>query len=118
MTKVTLYHGTSDQSAQALEENGWRPHAWPTGPQCGNPGLLYLTTLPENALWYSHEHGSEAVLEVVVEIDDLMVDPEDGIRDSVDEELNPPWGPGYLATRKEIPASSFRLLSPSAKPGL
>lgn len=115
MNSVTLYHGTSTVSAVALEEHGWRPHEWPAGPQCGNPGLLYLTTIPENALWYSQERGSDAVLEVTVEIGDLILDPEDGIRDSVEEELNPPSGPGNLATRTPLPASSFRLLPSTTK---
>lgn len=116
MTSRTLFHGTSDENAAALCADGWRPGERSCGSQMGNPRLFYLTTTPENALWYAQDKGSSAVLEVTVDETDLIVDPQDGYRDTVEEELAGVHSlPGNLATRLALPSTAFRLLSPETK---
>ena len=84
MDTVTLYHGTTVESAARLIAEGWRPHSGDVGGQCGQPRFLYLTNHPENALWFAQEKGGDAVVAVDVPLAFLAVDPEDGMEDTVE----------------------------------
>lgn len=109
---MTLFHGTTQESASLLLEQGWAPHHFQSGSHCGNPGLIYLTTLRENALWYAQEKGSDAVITVEVAVVDLIVDPEDGVGETVADELQlsiRSGMPASLATRTPLEASRFAL---------
>jgi hypothetical protein len=61
---INLYHGTTLESAALLTQNGWHPNSFASGSQCGQSRYLYLTTHPEDALWFANEKGSETVLEL------------------------------------------------------
>lgn len=111
MTRIVLYHGTSEASAVALVANGWEPMSAPMGSQCGDNRYLYLTDEPADALWYANEKGSDAILAVEVPVEDLIVDPEDGIADTVEAELASKW-PAKLAARRAIPAESVTRWEP------
>jgi hypothetical protein len=73
------------------------------------PKFLYLTNILENARWFSEQKGENIVLEVTVPKSYLLVDPEDGHSDTVDEELNSKIGfPGYVVCYKPLAANSFK----------
>jgi hypothetical protein len=105
--QVILYHGTTRESADILMQNGWQPSVWSQGSHCGQTKFLYLTNEPENALWYSQEKGEHIVLNVIVNIKDLKVDPEDGICDSLEEELK--LNVGNLVLTTSLEASNFSI---------
>lgn len=109
---MTLYHGTSDDAARALLDRGWEPNKWHSGGQCGQTRYLYLTNMPENAKWFAEEKGSDTVVVVKdVPIEYLEVDPEDGVAETVEEELSNPHGlPGNVVLTKALPASHFSIL--------
>jgi hypothetical protein len=116
---VTLYHGTDDVSGESLIENGWEPNAWSAGGNCGQTRCLYLTSEPENALWFAEEKGFSTVLAVELAVADLIVDPEDGIGESVAEEIEIAERNGLpynLAAVRPIPAGAFRLHEPHPAP--
>jgi len=116
---VTLYHGTTEDAAGALLSGGWKPNSGRMGGNCGDPRLLYLTTEPENALWFAQEKGGSTVLAVQVPIDSLIVDPEDGSEETVEEELRQPFGiPGSVACTEPLPASTFSLHDPTPSPSV
>lgn len=73
----------------------------------GNLKYLYLTNNPSNALWFAQEKGCNTILELKVLKSQLRVDPEDGIGDTVDEELERKVG--NVVSYKEIPSSSFSI---------
>lgn len=105
---LTLYHGTTEESAAALLGAGWVPGSGPLGGNCGQRRFLYLTNDPENALWYAQEKGGEVVLEVTVPRDALRVDPEDGAFDTVEEELARSHGlPGCVVATSPLLSSAF-----------
>lgn len=107
---ITLYHGTTQESASELMTNGWNPHQGRTGGQCGQAKYLYLTNIPENALWYAEQKGDDTIIEVEVPLSFLKVDPEDGISDTVLEELNDTHGlPGNVVCFKSILPKMIRL---------
>lgn len=108
---ITLYHGTTPDSAELLMQNGWQPNSFASGSHCGQTRYLYLTTHPEDALWFANEKGSETVLEMKdVPYSMLKVDPEDGIGDTIEEEVGSPHGmPGKVVLTKAIDASAFEL---------
>lgn len=106
--RVRLFHGTSRENAAALTEHGFRPEGWRTGGNGGRSEHLYLTNDPENAAWFAERTGDGAVIEVSVRACDLIVDPEDGIADTVAGELML-GTPGCLATRTAIPAHLVRM---------
>lgn len=112
-SRLTLYHGTTEESAAELCLNGWAPRSRSAGSQCGNPALLYLTNHPENALWYADQKGDVAVVEVSLDAGALRVDPDDGSHDTVAEELAGSV-PGSVVAHGPIPASAFtRWVAPS-----
>jgi len=104
---VTLYHGTSASSAAAMIENGWAPNSGFVGGNAGQTRYLYLTNEPENARWFANEKGEDTILKVVVPISSLIVDPEDGIEDTVSEELA--HRVGNVALFKPISRQAFSL---------
>lgn len=109
--KVTLYHGTTPSSAESLMSNGWEPGSGYMGGQMGQTRHLYLTSFPENASWYAEEKGSTTVLAVDVNKSDLIVDPEDGVGDTLDDEWNMTQHkmPANFALKNSLPGSAFRM---------
>lgn len=104
---MILYYGTSPQYAERLLEQGWKPSDKKfRGHHGGNSQLLYLTNMPEDAAWFG-----DVVLGVrVPDPSRLKVDPEDGIGETVKEELNNSLGlPGKVVYDQAIPASNFRI---------
>jgi RNA:NAD 2''-phosphotransferase len=120
MTSITLYHGTTPDSAQAITKNGWSPRSAAMGGNCGQSRYLYLTTEYEDALWFAQEKGSDTVLEVRdVPLSMLEVDPEDGTYDTVEEEISSSLGlPGKLVLTRSLPAENFSIFNPSPKVGI
>lgn len=95
---------------------GWQPGSGSQGANMGQRRFLYLSSLYEDALWFSQQKGCDTVLEVG-EVPDsfLAVDPEDGIGETVEEELSNPLGlPGKVVLTRSLPSSHFQL---AARPG-
>jgi hypothetical protein len=111
VSKITLYHGTTKESAEVLLKRGWYPGSGFVGGNMGNPRFLYLTNIPENALWFAEEKGGDVVLEVSIEDpSSLKVDPEDGVGDTVEDELNNTYGlPGNVVATLPISADRFKV---------
>lgn len=107
----TLYHGTCEEQAAALLQNGWQPNRSSRGGNMGQPRFLYLSTGFEDALWFAQEKGCDSVLEVGnVPLDHLQVDPEDGTGDTLDQELNLSHGlPGKVVLIRPLGPEHFRL---------
>ena len=104
--RLTLYHGTSEASAARLLAEGWTPNSAPPGNQCGDPRFLYLTDEPADALWFANEKGSDVVLEIEVESSHLMVDPDDGMQETVKAELASEW-PAKLVISRPVPPDAI-----------
>lgn len=111
---LTLYHGTSLKSAINMVKNGWRPYSGKRTGNAGNLKYLYLTTEIEDARWFSNELGEDTVLKVSnIPIEWLIVDPEDGIGNTVEEELKTAKKlglPAKLALTHELDSSYFEVL--------
>lgn len=115
---MRLFHGTTKEYAKMLLENGWTPNRVSSGGNSGQSRFLYITDSPDNALWFSEQKGDNIVLEVVdISIEDLRVDPEDGINETVEEELNQVIQgvkyPAYLVLFKSLGPAHFKLYSGS-----
>jgi hypothetical protein len=108
---VTLYHGTCEGSARALMSKGWQPNSVQQGANRGQTRYLYMTSGPEDALWFAEEKGCDTVLEIRnVPIAMLRVDPEDGTYDTVEQELNSPNGfPGKVVLTGPLGPEHFSL---------
>lgn len=109
---ITLFHGTSRDSADALLSKGWSPSETGVSPGAnqGRRGHLYLTTEPLDALWFAEQKGEQTVLSVTVAIEDLIVDPEDGIGETVLDEMSQTSGlPGKLATKRPLSPAAFQI---------
>lgn len=116
---ITLYHGTCAGNAEALLQHGWTPRSGaPMGANQGQPRLLYCTTVPKDALWFAEQKGCDTVLELqAVPLAWCCVDPEDGIGETVAEELEIAKRngmPAKLAVKHPVPAATFRLHSGTA----
>lgn len=75
---LTLYHGTCEGNSKNLIDNGWKPINSGYGGNMGNPNYLYLSSEPEDALWFAEENGCNTVIEIMnIPIDYLRPDPED-----------------------------------------
>ena len=106
--EVVLFVGCTGEKAHFLLENGWQPK--PIGnihhtisAHGGQGHLLYLTNHPENAQWYG-----DTVLQVTVPFNELIVDPEDGSHDTVEEELANSKGlPGSVCATKPLSPEKF-----------
>lgn len=105
-SELVLYHGTTDANAADLLLNGFDVSTWRSGGNGGRRRLLYLTSDPDDARWFSNEAGCDIVLSVTVRRDALIVDPEDGIGATVEDELSHET-PAKLAAHAAIPARSF-----------
>lgn len=111
--QLKLYHGTSLENAKLFLENGWQPNKISKGANQGQTKYLYLTNEPLDALWFAQEKGESSILEVTVPINYLIVDPEDGVGESVDEELKISHRlktPAKLALFKELRYTNFQLI--------
>ena len=107
---VTLYHGTCEDSANSLVKNGWSPNSGGIGGNVGQSKYLYLTTEPEDALWFAEEKGCDSIVQVHAPLDALLVDPEDGTGKTVEEEIHNSLGlPGKVVLTKPLPAQNFRI---------
>jgi len=106
-----LYHGTCIENAKSLIKNGWSPRSGSMGGNMGQSKYLYLTTDPEDAMWFANEKGCDTVISLHnVPKNFLIVDPEDGTYDTVDEELNSKHGfPGKVALTKYLGSEHFKL---------
>lgn len=108
---VTLYHGTCPDSAQSLCAYGWEPRTGPGGANQGQARYLYLTSGIEDAEWFANEKGCSTVLSVTVPISDLRVDPEDGVGDTVEDELNNTHGlPGKVVLVRPVGPEAFKVV--------
>lgn len=108
---VTLYHGTCEANAANLLSQGWQPGSGSIGANMGQSRYLYLTTHIEDAEWFAREKGCSTVVSVEVPLDSLRVDPEDGIADTVEEELNNPLGlPGKVVLIRGIGKEAFGMV--------
>ena len=112
MGTVTLYHGTCPESAKNFLANGWQPRTTGAGANMGQSQYLYLTTEPDDALWFAQEKGCNTVLKVSnVPMSILKVDPEDGVGDTVYDELNSSSGaPGKVVAIRPLGKEHFSLL--------
>jgi hypothetical protein len=104
-----LYHGTCKENAKNILKNGWQPNSGQQGGNMGQTKYLYLSTGYEDALWFANEKGCNSVIKVVnVPKSCLIVDPEDGLEDNLDDELNLPYGmPGKIALIKQLGPEHF-----------
>jgi 2'-5' RNA ligase/8-oxo-dGTP pyrophosphatase MutT (NUDIX family) len=111
-----LYHGTCPENAKELIEHGWQPNKAGMGGNAGQTKYLYLTNEIQNALWYAGEKGCETVVEVRdVPLDNLIVDPEDGVADDVLTELAHINDlPGNVCLTRPLPPTYFRVVSGKA----
>lgn len=111
---LKLYHGTSLRNANLLLKNGWQPNKVSRGANQGQTKYLYLTTEPLDALWFAEEKGESTILQIMVPIEYLIVDPEDGVGETIEEELKISKRlkmPAKFALIKELEASNFDLYS-------
>ncbi len=106
-----LFHGTCADDATRLIQNGWKPRAGAFGANMGQGQYLYLSTGYEDALWFAEQKGCDVVVELHnVPLDHLIVDPEDGLADNVEDELKGFQGmPGKVALTKPLAANHFLL---------
>lgn len=100
---LTLYHGTCEDNGKYLIQNGWTPSSGNQGGNMGNPSYLYLSSDPEDALWFAEEKGCGTVVKVEgVPITHLRPDPEDeaGFRMSelLDRIQNTPFPAKFVLT--------------------
>jgi len=111
---ITLYHGTTPESAKILSAQGWEPNSGARGNQFGNPKYLYTTNIYDNALWFAQEKDSKDVIEIKVPFKNTIVDPEDGSGENIFQEY---FGnlafdlPSYLAVNKPIPSHKIKSYS-------
>jgi hypothetical protein len=111
---LTLYHGTSLVNAKLLLKNGWQPNKTSKGSNQGQTKYLYLTTEPLDALWFAEEKGESTILQIITPIEYLIVDPENGVGETIDEELKISKRikfPAKFALYKELESSAFTLYS-------
>lgn len=75
---LDLYHGTCPENLDNLLKNGWLPRTTGVGGNMGQPKYLYVSSDPEDALWFSQEKGCNTVIKISnVPISYLKPDPED-----------------------------------------
>lgn len=110
---ITVYHGTCAANAASLCENGWAPNSGAVGGNQGQARYLYLSTGVEDAEWFANEKGCTTVLAVTVPMAYLIVDPEDGIGDTLEDEINNHMGlPGKVALTRPVGPESFKVVKP------
>lgn len=109
---LTLYHGTCEENGIALIKSGWQPSTKNYGGNMGNPSYLYLSSEPEDALWFAEEKGCNTIIEVInIPIDYLMSDPEDEagftMKDLLDR-VDISGFPAKFALTKPLNSSHFK----------
>lgn len=86
---LNLYHGTCEANADILINKGWIPRECMVGANCGNSKYLYLTTEPENAMWFANENGCDSIVKLSnIPLEYLRPDPEDESGFTMDDLLN------------------------------
>lgn len=112
METYDLYHGTTTESANRLLRDRWQPGSGASTGNRGNSRYLYLTNGAENAAAYAGQIGGDVVLKVKnVPKSILKVDPEDGVYDTVAEELNSSTGlPGNVVAFRPIDPEAFEVV--------
>jgi hypothetical protein len=106
---VSLYHGTSIRNAERLLNYGWSPNSSIIGSNGGSTQYLYLTNEFDNAKWYADRTDDPVVILVKnIPIQWLKVDPDDGVEDTVLDELNNPLGlPGNVVLHHALSVDHF-----------
>jgi hypothetical protein len=109
---ITLYHGTCKANADHLISNGWKPTGQ-SGANMGQGRYLYLSSEPEDALWFAQEKGCDSVVEVKdIPIEYLRPDPEDEagftMKDLL-ERIDKHGFPAKFALWKELGKEHFKL---------
>jgi len=109
---LTLYHGTCDANGKFIIENGWVSRNSGYGSNMGNPNYLYLSSEPEDALWFAQEKGCNMIIEVMdIPIEYLRPDPEDEagftMKDLYDR-MNTNGMPSKFILTKPLDKSHFR----------
>lgn len=75
---ITLYHGTCEDNAISLIKQGFKPLTQSMGSNMGNPNFLYLSSDPQDALWFAEEKGCDTIIMVNnIPLNYLRPDPED-----------------------------------------
>ena len=109
---LTLYHGTCN--GENLIKNGWKPNTGYVGSNMGNPNYLYLSSEPQDALWFAEEKGCNIVIEIVdIPIDYLRPDPDDEAGFSMKElldRINNSKLPSKFILTKQLNNKHFKLL--------
>lgn len=111
---MTLYHGTSLNSATSLVNNGWQPYSGFIGGNNGQNKYLYLTNDPENARWFANEKGDDTIVEVSnIPLEYLRPDPEDEAGFTMKQLLNRIDETGFPASfvlYKELNSDHFKII--------
>ena len=111
---LTLYHGTSLENGTRLIEFGWKPSNGKTGGNMGQSRYLYLTSDPEDAMWFANEMGENFIVEVSnIPITYLRPDPEDEAGYTMAELLDMMKStklPSKFVLTKELGAEHFKKL--------
>lgn len=111
---ITLYHGTCLTNGENLIQNGWKPINKTYGGNMGNPNYLYLTSEPEDALWFAKEKGCNTVVIVKnIPISFLRPDPEDEAGFSMDDlldRMNDNGLPSKFVLTKELNSKHFEII--------
>ena len=110
--KLTLYHGTCKENADNLVENGWEPSNR-IGSNMGQGRYLYLSSEPEDALWFAQEKGCDTVVEVKdIPIEFLRPDPEDEAGFTMNDllkRIDETEFPAKFALRQELSSHYFKI---------
>ncbi len=108
---ITLFHGTTKESAEMLMKTGWVPNSGRITANMGNRKYFYLTSDPEDALWFANEVGDETVLMVSnIPISGLYPDPDDSSGYSLEELLKSMYKhPSKFIVKTPISASQFSI---------
>jgi len=110
--KLTLYHGTCKENADNLVENGWKPSNR-IGSNMGQGQYLYLSSEPEDALWFAQEKGCDTVVEVKdIPIELLRPDPEDEAGFSMNDllrRIDETGFPAKFALLQELSSHYFKI---------
>lgn len=111
---ITLYHGTCLPNAHNLIKNGWKSINKSYGGNMGNQNYLYLSSEPEDALWFAEEKGCDTIIIVKnIPVSFLRPDPEDeagfSMGDLLDR-INNTKSPSKFILTKELNSNHFEIL--------
>ena len=112
---ITLYHGTCLNNANELVKNGWKPNIYGSGSNMGDANYLYLSSDPDDALWFANEKGCQTIIELKnIPLDFLIPDPEDEAGFTMLEllqRINNTNYPAKFALYKELPSEFFKIIN-------